>query len=48
MEINELLKTAITENASDLHIKVGSPPIVRVTGELIPLVSRRGFRSRRP
>jgi twitching motility protein PilT len=39
MEINELLKRAISENASDLHIKVGSPPIVRVTGDLIPLVS---------
>jgi twitching motility protein PilT len=39
MEINELLKKAIAENASDLHIKVGSPPIVRVTGELTPMVS---------
>lgn len=39
MEINELLKTAIAENASDLHIKVGSPPIMRVTGELQPIVS---------
>jgi len=39
MEINELLKTAIAENASDLHIKVGSSPILRVTGELMPMVS---------
>lgn len=39
MEINELLKTAISENASDLHIKVGSPPILRVTGELLPVTS---------
>jgi twitching motility protein PilT len=37
MEINELLNAAISRNASDLHIKVGSPPIVRVTGELLPL-----------
>lgn len=39
MEINELLKKAIAENASDLHIKVGSPPITRVTGELLPMTS---------
>lgn len=39
MDINELLKTAISQNASDLHIKVGSPPILRVTGELTPLTS---------
>ncbi len=39
MEINELLKTAISQTASDLHIKVGSPPIMRVTGELLPIVS---------
>ncbi len=39
MEINELLKTAIAQGASDLHIKVGSPPIMRVTGELLPLIS---------
>lgn len=39
MEINELLKTAISQNASDLHIKVGSPPILRITGELAPMTS---------
>ena len=37
MDINELLKKAVAENASDVHIKVGSPPIVRVTGELTPM-----------
>ena len=37
MDINELLKKAVAQNASDVHIKVGSPPIVRVTGELIPV-----------
>jgi len=37
MDINELLKKAVAQNASDVHIKVGSPPIVRVTGELIPM-----------
>lgn len=39
MDINELLKASITNNASDLHIKVGSHPIMRVTGELVPLTS---------
>ncbi|MGD1075790.1 MAG: PilT/PilU family type 4a pilus ATPase, partial [Thermodesulfovibrionales bacterium] len=39
MEINELLKMAIAQEASDLHIKVGSPPILRIAGELIPLHS---------
>jgi twitching motility protein PilT len=45
MDINELLKTSFTMNASDLHIKVGSPPIVRIYGELTPLTSeqRIGF-----
>jgi twitching motility protein PilT len=39
MEINDLLKTAISSNASDVHIKVGSPPILRITGDLTPLNS---------
>ncbi len=39
MEINDLLKTAISNNASDVHIKVGSPPILRITGDLTPLGS---------
>lgn len=34
MGINELLKYAIDNNASDLHISVGYPPIVRIDGEL--------------
>lgn len=39
MDINQLLKTALSQNASDLHIKVGSPPILRIYGELTPLTS---------
>jgi len=39
MDINELLKIAYSLNASDLHIKVGSQPIIRVYGELTPLTS---------
>ena len=37
MDINELLKKAVSQNASDVHIKVGSPPITRVTGDLVPM-----------
>ena len=37
MEINELLKEAYSRQASDLHIKVGSPPVLRIHGELVPL-----------
>ncbi|TAL24656.1 MAG: type IV pilus twitching motility protein PilT [Nitrospirae bacterium] len=39
MEVNELLKIAVSQSASDLHIKVGSPPIMRVHGELRPMPS---------
>jgi twitching motility protein PilT len=39
MDIIELLKKAHSMNASDLHIKVGSPPILRIDGELTPLTS---------
>ena len=35
MEINELLKVMVENNASDLHLQAGSPPIIRVDGDLI-------------
>ncbi len=41
MDINELLKTAHSMGASDVHLKVGSQPIMRVNGELIPLQENR-------
>ncbi|MEK7279807.1 MAG: ATPase, T2SS/T4P/T4SS family, partial [Nitrospirota bacterium] len=37
MDINLLLKKTIERNASDLHLKVGSLPIIRVDGRLVPL-----------
>jgi len=37
MEINDFLRIAMENDASDLHIKVGSPPILRIGGELAPL-----------
>ncbi|HCL81984.1 MAG TPA: type IV pili twitching motility protein PilT [Nitrospiraceae bacterium] len=36
MDINELLKSACSLKASDIHIKVGSPPVFRVNGVLVP------------
>ncbi len=38
MNINDLLKIAIERKASDLHLKVGSHPVIRVDGKLQPLV----------
>ncbi len=35
MELTELLITMVQKGASDLHIKVGSPPYFRIHGELI-------------
>lgn len=35
--IDDLLRIAIEREASDLHLKVGSPPSYRINGELIPL-----------
>jgi twitching motility protein PilT len=35
--IDELLHIAATRDASDLHIKAHSPPLLRIYGELIPL-----------
>jgi twitching motility protein PilT len=39
MDVNELLKTAHSQGASDLHLKVGSCPILRINGELSPVSS---------
>ena len=37
MDIDELLKVAIERDASDVHVKAGEPPILRIHGTLIPL-----------
>ncbi len=34
MHINELLRTAVERGASDLHLKVGNYPILRINGKL--------------
>ncbi|MBW3624302.1 MAG: type IV pilus twitching motility protein PilT [Armatimonadetes bacterium] len=33
--MNELLRLLVTREASDLHIKVGNPPVMRIHGELV-------------
>jgi twitching motility protein PilT len=35
MHLNDLLKNAVTSGASDLHLKVGSYPMMRVNGVLV-------------
>jgi twitching motility protein PilT len=37
MNINDLLKIAVERKASDLHLKVGSHPVIRVDGDLMSL-----------
>ena len=37
MSIKDYLSKAIDVNASDLHITVGKPPVMRVDGELMPI-----------
>ncbi len=39
MDINDLLKKAHSQGASDLHLKVGAHPILRINGELSLLSS---------
>ena len=37
VSINDLLKISIDRKASDLHLKVGNHPIIRVDGHLVPV-----------
>jgi twitching motility protein PilT len=41
MHVNDLLKIAVQGGASDLHIKVGTYPMMRVRGTLIPATEER-------
>jgi twitching motility protein PilT len=41
MHVNDLLTIAVEASASDLHIKVGSPPMMRVAGTLTPATDSR-------
>ncbi|MCC7418139.1 MAG: type IV pilus twitching motility protein PilT [Acidobacteria bacterium] len=41
MHVNDLLKVAVEAGASDLHLKVGSYPMMRVRGTLVPAVESK-------
>ena len=39
-QLKDLLETTFKEQASDLHISVGHPPVLRISGRLVPLTKR--------
>ena len=41
MHVNDLLKIAVESGASDLHLKVGSCPMMRVRGTLMPAADKK-------
>jgi len=40
IDVDNLLKLLVENSASDLHLKVGSPPVLRLYGKLMPLEDR--------
>ena len=36
-EMNELLELVVEQNASDLHLQVGQPPTLRLSGSMTPI-----------
>lgn len=42
-QLAELLALTQKEQASDLHLSVGHPPVFRVGGSLVPLIKRKNF-----
>src|SRR5207244_3145342 len=41
MHVNDLLKLAVDQGASDLHLKVGSFPMMRLGGLLMPVTEEK-------
>ncbi len=41
--LKEIIEEAIIQNASDLHISVGHPPVLRIAGKLVFLMEYRKF-----
>src|SRR5512147_2828244 len=41
MNLNELLKITAEKKASDLHVKVGVAPILRIDGRLVPIETEK-------
>lgn len=40
LQIDKLLQTVVSRNASDLHITVGQPPVLRIDGRLLKLETK--------
>ena len=40
-KLEELLETTIKQQASDLHLSVGWPPTLRISGRLVPLLKKK-------
>lgn len=43
MSLQELLQAVYTGGASDVHLKVGRPPMMRLNGDLVPVVGNRAL-----
>ena len=41
VKLNDILRPAVTGEASDIHLKAGLPPLFRIDGALVPLKSKR-------
>jgi twitching motility protein PilT len=41
MELKELLRVTVERGASDLHLKVGRQPVLRLNGVLIPMLEKK-------
>lgn len=44
-QLKDLLDIIVKEQASDLHLSANHPPILRITGRLVPLVKRKKLTS---
>jgi twitching motility protein PilT len=44
LTFDELLRRAVESRASDIHLKVGSPPVIRIDGELMRLADLPSLR----
>lgn len=41
LKLEEILNITLLEKASDLHISVGHPPVLRISGRLVPLIKMK-------
>ncbi len=44
MELDDILKAGVKNAASDIHLKVGLPPILRINGKLVPIKAPQPLR----